>query len=342
MDKLRSFPIVILLAMLSATGSALADTVTLENGDRLTGTVVSMADGVLIFNATYAGELQIPWEAVTTLTTDAPINALLSDERQFSGQAVAGNDGEIQISDDGTQRLEPLVIADITAINPPTPEELAKTNYTANFNVGITAATGNADTQQYHFDGEFTARNQRNRYVAGADFNRGEDDGETIVDNWTLYGNYDRFLSEKLFWNNSLTFQQNDLQELDLRTAVSSGIGYQFFDTDDLKLSGTIGLAYVAENFTVAPSEENLSARWSVDYQHQWFDWLSFFHDHEGLVSVENTSDFVIRSRTGFRYPIADRLSGTAQINFNYDNSPSPGTEKEDLIYILSIGYLWE
>ncbi len=335
--------LIIVSIWLMLGNSALADTVNLDNGDRLSGEVIKMADGVLVFKATYAGEIEIPWDAVVSLTTDTPITAQLVNDSQITGQAVFSENGEIQISGDDVLKSVAFDVENVTAINPPTAEELApKTKYSSNFNVGITAATGNADTQQYHFDGEFNARGEQDRYAIGVDFNRGEEDGETIVDNWTVYTNYDYFLSEKVFWNNTITLQQNDLQELNLRTSVSSGIGYQFHDTDDLRLSATIGIGYLSENFEIAPSEQTIAGRWGIKYEHQWFDWLRFFHDQEGLVSVEDTNDFVIRSRTGFRYPISKRFSGTAQINFNYDNSPSPGTEKEDLIYILSLGYLWE
>lgn len=339
MRDLRQF----VAATLLLAGAAYADTVTLNNGDRLSGTVIKMTDGVLLFTATYGGDIEIPWEAVVSLSTDAPITTKLVNDSQITGQAVASDDGEIQISGDEVLKSVAFDVENVAAINPPTAEELApKTKYSSQFNVGITATTGNAETQQYHFDGEFNARGEKDRYAIGADFNRSEDDGETIVDNWTVYTNYDYFLSEKVFWNNTITLQQNDLQELDLRTSVSTGIGYQFHDTDDFRLSATIGVGYLSENFELAPSDQTIAGRWGIKYEHQWFEWLRFFHDHEGLVSVEDANDFVIRSRTGFRYPISKRFSGTAQLNFNYDNSPSPGTEKEDLIYILSLGYLWE
>lgn len=340
MRDIKLFVAIILVAL---AGTSYADTVTLSNGDRLSGTVVKMADGVLLFSATYGGDIEIPWDAVTNLTTDGPITTQLINDSQITGQAITSDNGEIQISGDDVLKAVAFDVTNVAAINPPTAEELApKREYSSNFNVGITAATGNADTQQYHFDGEFNSVGEKDRYTIGVDFNRGEDDGETIVDNWTVYSNYDYFLSEKVFWNNAITLQQNDLQELDLRTSISTGIGYQFHNTDDLKLSATIGVGYLSENFEVAPSEQTIAGRWSVNYEHSWYEWLDFFHDHEGLVSVEDVNDFVIRSRTGLRYPISERFTGTAQINFNYDNSPSPGTSKEDLIYILSLGYLWE
>lgn len=343
MQYIKKQWLIISLILLASTGSALADTVTLNNGDRLSGSVIHMRDGVLMFASTYAGDIEIPWEAVVNLSTDAPITTQLINDSQITGAAIANDDGTIQVNADAVLPSVSFAAADVAAINPPTPEELApKTEYNTIVNVGVTATSGNSDTQQYHLDAEFNARNEKNRYNVGVDFNRGEDDGETIVDNWTVYTNYDYFFTEKVFWNNSITLQQNDLQELDLRTALSTGIGYQFYDTDKLTLSTTVGIGYISEDFAVQPSERSIAGRWSVDYEHQWLEWLSFFHNHEGLVSLEDTNDFIIRSRTGLRYPLAKYLTGTAQVNFNYDNSPSLGTEKEDLTYILSIGYAWK
>lgn len=333
----------ILTSLLTATiHSASADTITLDNGDRLSGTITKMEGGKLFFSSTYAGDLEIPWEAVVELATDNPIVAELSNEQLVSGAARTGRTGQLDIETGATSESVVIAVTDIVAINPPTPEELAAYDFGGFANVGISATSGNSDTQTYNLAAEFTAENQSNRFKLGGNFNRGEEDGETIIDNWTLYGTYDRFFGPKWFWNNSITLQQNDLQELDLRTAIGSGVGYQFFNSDELSLAATFGLAYLRENFAIAPTDETIAARWSIDYQHLWLPWLTFFHYDEGLVSIEDPDDFVITSRTGWRFPIVENLTGSLQVNFNYDNSPSPGTESEDFIYLVNLGYTWD
>ena len=319
-----------------------ADTITLENGDRLSGSITSMQDGVLKFTAQYGGDLEIPWEAIVSITSDQPIRTQLLNDNIINGALATGPDQKIQIEDDGVTGEIAFETSNVKAINPPTPEELAAIDLAGFINVGISATSGNSDTQTYNLAAEFTANAGPSRYTLGGAFNRGEDDGETIVDNWNIYGAYDYFINDQWFWNNSLTLQQNDLQELDLRTAVGTGVGYQAFNTDELKLAGTFGLAYLREDFAIQPSEESIAARWSIDYEHLWRPWLTFFHYNEGLVSVEDVNDFVITSRTGWRFPIVERLTGSVQVNFNYDNSPSIGTEREDFIYLFNLGYAWD
>ena len=46
--------------------SAHADEVVLKNGDRITGTVVELADGTLSIETEYAGVVKIDWSQVET------------------------------------------------------------------------------------------------------------------------------------------------------------------------------------------------------------------------------------------------------------------------------------
>jgi len=342
----RFLALTVLLSVLNMVLStpAHAATVVMENGERFVGEVISMVDGELLLNNQYAGEIKLPWTAVSELISDAPLRLQTEDERVISSATGTGTAGSLMLmaSPDSTAGIvqTTLPLAAIVAINAPVIDPY-EYHWRGKANVGLNSTSGNSDTTRFHVDGEATLENDFNRYIAGVDFNRGSDNDLTTVDNWTAYGSYDRFISEKLFWNNTISFKQNGLQELDLRTAIGSGIGYQFFDSEALRLSTTAGLSYVREDFTIAPSEEFLAFQFGLDYEHQWFDWLRFFHNLQALTSVEDIDDFVLRTRSGLRYPVSENFLATFQVNFDYDNSPSPGAEKEDIIYAFTLGYSW-
>ncbi len=327
-------------AMVVGGAGAHAATVVMDNGEEFSGEIISMIDGELLLNNRYAGEITLPWSAVAELVSDEPLRLQLSDERVISSTTGSVAPGSVELSDAAAseERVQPLL--NIAAINKPlvNPYEY---QWRGKSNVGLNATSGNSDTTRFHIDGEGTLENELNRYIAGVDFNRGSDNDVTTVDNWTAYSSYDRFLSERLFWNNTLSFKRNTLQELDLRTSLGTGVGYQFFDEDDLRLSTTAGLSYVREEFEVQPSEDFLALQLGLDYEHDWFDWLSFFHSLQTLNSLENVDDFVLRTRTGLRYPISDALFTSLQVNVDYDNTPSEGAKKEDIIYAFTLGYSW-
>ncbi|MDU7866876.1 MAG: hypothetical protein E7J78_06955, partial [Pantoea sp.] len=53
---------------------AAADTVWLNNGDRLTGTVRYLSDGKLAIETAYAGTVTLDWNVVSTLASENPVN----------------------------------------------------------------------------------------------------------------------------------------------------------------------------------------------------------------------------------------------------------------------------
>ncbi|TCO77708.1 DUF481 domain-containing protein [Chromatocurvus halotolerans] len=340
------FPRVLLPAVVSGClavaggDSASAATVVMVNGERFSGEVVSMVDGRLLLENAYAGEITLPWSAVTALISDEPLQLQLPDETVVSSATESAAPGIVELAEASSAEAKMLALGDILAINT-TLVDPYEYQWRGKSNVGLNATTGNSDTTRFHVDAEGTLENDVDRYIAGVDFNRGSDNDITSVDNWTAYGSYDHFFSDRMFWNNSLSFKRNTLQELDLRSAIGTGVSYQFFDDSMLRLSTTAGLSYVREEFDVQSSEEFVALQLGVDYEHRWFDWLRFFHSLQTLTSFESVDDFVLRTRTGLRYPISDNFVASLQVNVDFDNTPSDGAEKEDVLYVFTLGYSW-
>jgi len=69
---------------------------------------------------------------------------------------------------------------------------------------------------------------------------------------------------------------------------------------------------------------------------------LTVFHQYQGFPSLEKTSDWSVTSQQGIRMNVWENFLTTFQINWWYDNSPSPGNKKADTQYILSLGYAFE
>lgn len=57
---------------MSLAPSLLADTVWLDNGDRLTGEIPLLDGGKLALQAKYAGQVLIDWQDIDTLSSDKP------------------------------------------------------------------------------------------------------------------------------------------------------------------------------------------------------------------------------------------------------------------------------
>jgi putative salt-induced outer membrane protein YdiY len=331
------FIILTALFVVLACGQASADEVWLKNGDRLTGKVVSLDSGLLVFKTSYAGDLSIKWEEVVNLKTDEPIKVVLGDETTVQGPVSPGDSGKVKVK--AEQVTEPVTIdlANVKVINPKPP-----LTTTLRINVGASMNSGNTDNQDFYGQLDFIARTAMNRFSVGGNYQRSEDNNVKTADNALGYIKYDHFLSKKWYLYANATGQQDDFQDLNLRTTLGIGAGYQFFESERTNLSLEGGLSYVNEDFTIAPDNSYAAGRWGLKFDYYILPKsLQFFVYHTGLQSLESSDDLLLYTQTGFRIPFYKDFNLALQMNWQYDKSPAPGREKNDYTYILSLGYLW-
>jgi putative salt-induced outer membrane protein YdiY len=329
--------ILTVLFVVLAWGQAAADEVWLKNGDRLTGKVVSLDAGTLLFKTSYAGDLSIKWEEVVNLKTDEPIKVVLGDETTAQGTVSPGDSGKVKVK--AEQVAEPVTVdlLNVKTINPKPP---LRTNLRAN--VGFSMTDGNTDTQDIYADAEFMARTLQNRYTIGGLYKRSEDEDVKTEDKALGYMKYDHFFTKKWYGYANATGEQDEFKDLDLRVSLGVGVGYQFIESDRTNLSLEGGLSYVDENYIIAEDNSFAAGRWALKFDHFILPKsLQYFLYHTGLQSVEDSDDLILFTQTGFRIPFYKNLNITAQFNWEYDKSPSPGKKESDYTYLLTFGYLW-
>jgi putative salt-induced outer membrane protein YdiY len=332
----------LLLIMISVafliSGNSLADEVRLKNGDKLTGQVVRMEADKLILKTTYAGEIIITWQEVTAVRTDASVKVVLKDETALEGNTEAVEDGKMKLDTGKLEAPATFSLADVKAINP---EPVKTVKITTRANASVTSERGNTTSDNYYFDGEFAARTKKNRYKISGELTQEKADGITTSRNWLVYGNYSHFLNEKWYLYADTLSEHDEFKDLNLRSTLGAGAGYQFFETPLLNLSVSAGLSMVDENFDVAKDNDYSAGHWSVNYDQYFFDkFVQLFHVNTGFVSLEDSKDWFFKSRTGLRFPLYKGLTATLQYNFDWENQPSVGSEtREDTKFIFLLGY---
>ena len=105
-----------LVALLALAAPAAADQVMLTNGDRITGTVVSLAGNTLAVTTPHGG-LRIPWATVAGLVIDDPILVTVGTAAPVEVRVAAGDAaGRVVLNPGG-----PVELAQIAALSRPMP-----------------------------------------------------------------------------------------------------------------------------------------------------------------------------------------------------------------------------
>jgi len=317
---------------------ALADEVYLKNGNHLSGQLMAMQDGKLILETDFAGVLTIDWSQVERITADLPVTVVLSDGSTRTGAIRPAEPTEqLLLATDSAAEAEALQVSEITSINPPQ-EPAIRLNGRINF--GFNKASGNTDTETAHADAELIARAVENRLMLGGAYNRASKGNQKTEDNARGFLKHDTFLTEKLYWYLNGDIERDEFKEINLRTTIGPGVGYQFFEGEPMNLSVEAGPSYVNTDYDNTANEDSISGRWAVKFDRFFFEKLfqSYF-SNEGYVSTSDPSDLFMFTKTGLRFPLQSGLFLNAGFEWDWDNTPAGDAEKSDYRYIFSLGY---
>lgn len=321
------------LLILHATG--FADEVKMKNGDRITGKITQLKDGMLKIETKYAGILGIDWKEVETLQTDEAVIVLLKDESAV--RTTFPGDAGKRLSSDGNI-LRGVDLSNVAAINPDPPS--TGTLYSGKVNAGISISDGNTQKSAFSTDGEWVARAVEDRWTLGWRMNQEKTEGRKTADYLSGYAKYDYFITEKWYALANVAAERDTISNLDLRLDMGVGTGYQFIETKTDTLSAEVGISQVAEDITQAANPRYLAQRWAVSANFLLGESKTeFFHQHDGLLSYESIDNIIIRSVTGFRMPIYSMLVSSIQARWNWQNSPPKGIRNSDVDYMLLLGY---
>ncbi len=332
-----------ILALSLIALSAHADTVTLKNGDKISGTVVRKEDSNLVFKTAYAGELKIAWGEIVSLATDKPVVVVLDNDTSIEAAKLAPTTtGSTSISTPNVGKPVEVALASVKYINPSIETSGKGVKVNGRVNVGASIASGNSVNESYNADAEVIMRTKTNRTTAGANLYQASDNNVDTEEKYGAYLKYDHFLNAKQYIYGNTTFARDKFKDQKLKSTVGLGYGHQFWETDARNLALEAGIAFVNDDFFVTADDNYTAGRWAIRFDQKLYkDKIQFFHNHEGLIDFSDTENLTITSQTGFRFPLLTGMVASIQANVDWDKSPPAGTGSTDRKILFNVGYAW-
>lgn len=323
------------------------DVITLKDGGVLYGEVIEMSDGVLYIKTAAAADntVKIKWANVSKLAINHPIPFHLKEGSVLIGTATEGPNGTINVRAEPLKGTIEIPVDSITALNPLVQPPVI---YKGTFTGGYTQATGNSHLRNASFLGDFVARSEQLRLTLNGRYVYGDKDNQLSARNARGTIKMDFFITKRLFWYASAYFEQDTFQDLKLRTALSSGPGYQFIEKGDyaspwlkdMTLYAEAGLAYFNEDFTTASDQSSLRGKWAVRLNWPILDEsMTFYHFQELYPSLQNTSSYYLTMDNGVRFRIWEGFVSGIQVTTRYNSTPAQGTGDTDNLYLITLGY---
>lgn len=324
------------------SAAASAGVLLLANGDRLSGELIVIADGQVRWQSDMGGEFTVPQINVAGIEARDLFEVELDAQRQLSEcQLQLRGDGQQLLNcKEGEAQISSWKLVSKVSARPLIAREVWRN--TGYISASARDSVGNTDEQDLELDFKIAARRGSIRHTAIAAYDlQRQSDVKTQDDRKAEY-QYDYFVSDKWYWNSVLSWERNVFQDLSSRTLIGSGLGYQFFDTELIRLSVQAALGYATEIYADDSDRRALVFRESTDFTYRLNALgLQFFHRNTYLQLFDRSNDWRIRTETGFRLPVIGRLTAQAKLKFDYMNIPADDADALDRTWLFGLNYDW-
>jgi putative salt-induced outer membrane protein len=265
---LRKVEVIALILFAGLASAAFADQITLKNGDHLTGTVVKSDGKTVVLHTEFAGDVTVQFAAITQITTDKPLHVALKN-----GQTVVGpittSEGKLEVTPKTGTPVEAPAESVVAIRNDADQLAYEKAlhpglleGWKGGANVGFSFTRGNSQTENLALAfnaARATSADKLSLYTTAVYGTNQLATPSTTANTESGGIRYDRNIDPKLFAFVSADFSSNALQDLNLRSVGSLGLGYHAIKSDRTTLDLLAGGNFTDENYTVTTTNTTVT-----------------------------------------------------------------------------------
>src|SRR5262245_13525319 len=203
------------------------DVVTLANGDRITGEVVTLDRGRLEFKTDDAGTLYLEWDKLTSVVTTRFVEVVTTADRRFLGSLERAPDRSIVVA--GPQSSVTLPMTDVALIRTIGSSFWQKLDGTVDVGYSFTRSSG-VSQLNVNSNTVYARPASRARLTASATVTQTEDDPGRD-DRASLEASYLRYRWQNWCITSAGRFETNESLGIKLRSQIAGAVGPRLVNT---------------------------------------------------------------------------------------------------------------
>jgi hypothetical protein len=333
--------LVIALALcLGATvhGQGRTDTVTLANGDRITGEVKRLDRGQLEFDTDDAGTLLLEWDKLLRVVAARFVEVSAADGRRFLGTLGPAADRSIAVV--GTDMTETLPMSEVTLIIPIGTSFWRKLDGSIDAGFSYTQSSGVA---QLNLNSETVYRRPGFQGRVTASLTATEkDDGSGRDDRGSVEMSYLRYPWARWFFSAASRFESNESLGLTLRSQIGGAVGPRLVNSNRAQLVVGAGAVFNDERGVDVEPTQNVEALFIFGASYYTYDRPKTNLDInvQYYPSLSNTGRHRLQLDASAKREFWKDLFVSGNLYNTYDNRPpNPLAETNDIGVVLSVGW---
>jgi putative salt-induced outer membrane protein YdiY len=367
-------------ALIAGPSPAQADTVYLADGSQINGTVKQMQGGQLTIETSFAGTLTVDAAKLQGLTAERELAVTLDSGDRIVGIPQYSPDtgqrltetafGAVQLDDAELASVRP---ADAAAKGQATPKQVTKLKqkhkkqvkqikeehekqvtaleeeqakyddpWSLRLQFGLSGATGN--NERLNFDGRTEALRETpdERLSLFAAGQYAEEQGQRSENEIRGGAKLEVDVSSKTFVYGKTGLEFDEFEDLDLRTTLTAGLGYFFWEKEDHELKGRLGAGYQHESFMNGVSQDEGLLELGYDWRYDLNTKLRLTQNLTYYPTLgEPFADYRLDVETAGEVPLSEDQAWKLRLGVRneYNAMPQPGVERLDTFYFLDFVY---
>ena len=329
-----------------------ADSITLilKNGDRFSGVILSENANRVVLQSTIAGKLKIPLDQIAI--REKPLVDKPASAQPSTAAVIPPAKSTPPVKTTGTPSLTPgpspaetTNLLSQTWLQTYMPDLLDPfmTNWHGGIQIGLDLGYGTTDRQTYYANGNSThsygrLRNFADLHAAYGFLNKVQS-AERIDGSWKL--DVDLGSRRRIYIYNQIGASYDRIRKLDRQYNEGVGFGSKILQKPKMNLRGEAGGQYQLMDYapdSLLADRHIVSIRfgeafaWTISNKFTVNQKVSF------VPNLQEFDDFRMRFELGLSYPLLKRM--TINLNFfnEYDSSPPPGVDSNDLQLQSTLG----
>jgi putative salt-induced outer membrane protein len=354
------------VAFLLLTIPALADQLTLKNGDRLTGSITKSDGKVLVIKTDYAGDVSVKFDAIQAIASAGDLNVGLSGGKTVVGPVSTKGDNVVVATKTVGSVEAPK--ASITTLRSPAEQTAYEKSlhpgfgegWTGGVNAGFAVTRGNSETKNLNIAFTATRKGFRDKLILYTNSVYATNDVPTASPHTTANAigggaRYDRDITPRAFGFVNGDFYHDSLQNLDLRSVVGGGLGLHAIKSDATTLDLLAGVNYTHESYssfvlppippattgtTVPAVTRSLAGlTFGDDFMHKLGTSTVFTQNWYFYPNLSQTGEYRSTFNLGVTVKIKKWLGWQNSAGDIYVSNPPTGKKKNDLLLSTGLNF---
>jgi putative salt-induced outer membrane protein YdiY len=331
-----------------------SDEVQLQDGSLLKGRILSVSEDSLKVETSFSGTIKIDRSLVESFSSDQILFVRLASGAVMPGTISSAESGRLSISGiDGVLNAPMSSVRQCWMEDAQDPETVAREKEAAElrgkwkYEVSAKVSGKSGNTEEKNLGAVFSAvldRKDDDLKFYGS-YDRKETEGDKTTDERKVGMRYNSYARDPWGWYVRQEFENDEFENIRLRSVTGGGLTYRFFKEEHTNLSGNIGLSYRYESYlNGSQATGNVGLDLGLQHFYRMQNLFEIHNDLTYLPSIEDTAKYLLIQKSYVDFPLGNSEMWKVRVSLDnqYNSRPASDRKKLDTTYSGSLVAEWD